>query len=1054
MFILNLEVFYLKPRYYLPKLKFCTYNIDLILTIVTVISFLIFCRKGCWSMFSRMDILLFYHSILVLAFVVLIFITGTSSSLPGYDSSDEFEQPRSICKFRRTEEVERECHPILSAIPKAKLGMNEIYGSGMTLSFENGDWLQEGSESPLMPFDDSDMPKNITSNRSLLKLVSLWLLGIDFANPTEDAIGFCGVLAMGLTRNRTLPYQPQHWYPWFHKSPGYSELNIIFEGLYVQSAGNEGGGLMCMLGTSVFPFSEGCADFTKWSVNYGCNRNHLPSSMKDDRVMLILQYPQKFTLTSRAIVGEIRSLRKKSDPNYFGNIHISSHLTYDRSSYTFVANKHVPKTCDSYTYQELDSRIDIFQGSNFCKVFQRFVSVKFDIFFGMCNNEKNCSTRIPFLPEEEIERKSNLIQNFRLMIADLHCVPGKKINKVGTAKVSALFRVVHSQQDFLASGAISGLSQMTFSAEGNWDSSSGHLCMIGCVGLERDLNRCSSLISITLPITLSVTQRSLLIGTISHTEGTEFLSPVFFSKKLRPLDLWNRYNEYSDAYLSYQYSKIEKAKAFMKRTQTSDLLLTFVKDMVSNYPGIENADNLTLLSSLSSKLSFQASASPDPSHGGKLPKTVMVLDVLSLGKLLGRYWPELSNPKRQEQAFERHGNLFSADQKLPLNISAHLTLTGKYYSDIAHLHLEGLYDQFRGKMFLIGCRDISTIQHSQIMNTGNASLENKMDCLIEVIVDYSSENTRWLKTPTAKVSIASQRTMDDPLYFKPIRLNTFLLPYADNSNEIRFRRQFEEFLRVLLLLSSVFCLLSQVLYTEKKANAVPGISLVMLTIQVLGYGLPLIMDKPVLFKCKEYHHSGLFRGGEKSLWLQMLDLLIKSLLLILLVLTLRLFQKIWKSRETKNNPFPLQQKPNEYRVFFSTLMIHMIGFLVMLVIHEMQSGKENSNSPDWGTITEDFWVLIQDCFLLPQILGNIIWQVELKPLSKFYYIGFTISRFVVHVYDYLRGPIFPYYFIERERERENRAMPEFFSRSEKVLIMMFMVFLVLVVHVQQTRMKS
>lgn len=1002
-----------------------------------------------------MDILLSYHSVFVLAFVLLTLITGTSSSLPGYDSSDEFEQPRSICKFRRTEEVERECRRILSATPKAKLGMNEIYGSGLSLSFENGDWLQEDGESPLMPFDDSDMPKNITGNRSLLKLVSLWLLGIDFANPTQDAIGFCGVLAIGITRNKTLPYQPQHWYPWFHKSPGYSELNIIFEGLYVQSAGNEGEGLMCMLGTSVFPFSEVSADFAKWGVNYGCNKNHLPSSMKDDRVMLILQYPQKFTLTSRAVLGEIRSLRKRSDPYYFGNIHISSRLTYDRSSYMFVANKFVPKTCDSHLYQELDSRINIFQDSNFCKVFQRFASEKFDIFLGMCKNEKNCSAWFPFLPEEETEGKDSILHNFRLMITDLHCVPGAKINEVRTAKVSALFRVIHSQEDFLASGARSGLSQMTISAEGSWNSSSGHLCMIGCVGLEKDLNRCNSLISLTLPITLSVTQRSILIGTISHAEGKEFINPVFFSKKLRPLDLWNRYNEYSDAYLSYQYSKIENAKAFMKRTETSDLL-TFVKDMLSNYPGIEDADNFTLLSSLSRKLSFHVSASPDPAHGRKLPKTVMVLDVLSLGKLLGRYWPELSKPKRQEQASESPGNLVSADQKLPLNISAHLTLTGKYYSDIAHLHLEGIYDQFGGKMYLIGCRDIR-IQDSQIMN-GNSSLESKMDCLIELTVEYSSENTRWLKNPTAKVSIASQRTMEDPLYFRPIRLNTFLIPYADNSDEVRFRRHFEELLRVLVLLGSVICLLSQVWYIEKKVNAVPFISLVMLTVQVLGYGLPLIMDKPVLFKCKEYRHRGLRHGG-KGLWLQMLDLIIKSLLLVLFVLTLRLFQKIWKSRESNNRPFPLYQKPREYRVFFSTLMVHMIDFLVILVIHEIHGEKpspanENPNSPDWGTIMEDFWVLIQDCFLLPQILGNIIWQVELKPLSKVYYIGFTMSRFLVHAYDYLRDPIFPYYFTERERERETRNTPEFFSRSATIVIMMVMVSLLLVVHVQQNRMKS
>lgn len=991
--------------------------------------------------------LLFCHITLVLAFLVLILIAATSSSLSGFEAPDEFEQSRSICKFERTKEVERECSPIFSSTPKMKLGIEEIYKFGGRLSFQNGDWGQEDGGSPLIPFDDSDMPQNTTSARSLLKLVSFWLLGIDFANPNQDAIGFCGVLAVGITRNRTLPYQPTHWYPWFHGRPGYSELSIFFEGLYVQSEDNEGDGMMCMLGTSVFPFSEGHEDFTTWPVEYGCNRHSQPPSMKDDRIMLILQYPQSFSLTSRAVLGEMRSLRKRSDPKYFGNIQISSHLDYHQSSYKFVSDKLVPKACNSHLYQELDSsRIDVFQGSNFCKVFQRLSSEKFDIFVEM-HKEKNSSTLGPFLLDEEIEKKENILYVFKLMLVDLHCVPGSNNNEVRTAKVSAMFRAVSSQKDFLTSGARTGLSGMTISAEGTWNSSSGQLCMIGCVGLEDDMNRCNSQISLILPVTLSITQRSILIGTISSVEGIQSFSPMLFSKKLRALDLRNRYNEYSDAYLSYQYSKIEIAKRFMKRSKTS-LLGTLLNDMLSAYPGVQDTRNFTLLSSLSSMLSFHVRALPVPSHGEKLPKTVVLLDVLSLGKLLGRYWPEISNPKRREQALENCANSASGDQNLPLNISAHLTLTGDYYRDIAHLQLEGLYDQLGGKMYLIGCRDIHNCHSKNIMN-GNINLESKMDCLVEVIVDYSPQNTRWLKNPIAKVSIASQRNVDDPLYFRPIRLNTDAIPYADNKDEVQFRRYFEELFRVLILLGSLSCLLSQVIYTEKKANTIPFVSLVMLSVQVLGYGLPLVIDTPVLFKWKEYHHrySRLLRGG-KTLWFQMLDLLIKSLLLILFVLTLRLFQKVWKSRESKKC-LHLDQKPREYRVFFSTLIVHSIGFLVILVIREMQT---NGNSSEWGNITEEYWVLIQDWFLLPQILGNIIWQVQIQPLSKVYYIGLSLSRFLVHAYDYLRDPVLSSYI--HEYEHQTLKSPEFFSKSSKIVMMMVLVFFPLVVHLQQGQMQS
>jgi len=56
--------------------------------------------------------------------------------------------------------------------------------------------------------------------------------------------------------------------------------------------------------------------------------------------------------------------------------------------------------------------------------------------------------------------------------------------------------------------------------------------------------------------------------------------------------------------------------------------------------------------------------------------------------------------------------------------------------------------------------------------------------------------------------------------------------------------------------------------------------------------------------------------------------------------------------------------------------------------------------------------LVQDFFLLPQIIGNILWQINCKPLRKAYYVGITVVRLLPHVYDNVRAPVFNPYFSE------------------------------------------
>ncbi|KAK4359462.1 hypothetical protein RND71_021691 [Anisodus tanguticus] len=165
-------------------------------------------------------------------------------------------------------------------------------------------------------------------------------MGMDFDRQPDDVLGICGILSMAITRNRTLSDIPQRLSPWFLTSPGYSDLTIIFEGLYVEEA-KGGDRLMCLLGTSMSPFSDSSVDLYELSLKYSCKKRFEHFFKKDDRIMLVLRYTQIFSLTSRTILGEMRSLNKKSDPKYFDKVRISSQLNYDSKYHELPDNNRI-----------------------------------------------------------------------------------------------------------------------------------------------------------------------------------------------------------------------------------------------------------------------------------------------------------------------------------------------------------------------------------------------------------------------------------------------------------------------------------------------------------------------------------------------------------------------------------------------------------------------------------------------------------------------------------------------------------------------------------------
>ncbi|XP_022728529.1 uncharacterized protein LOC111284127 [Durio zibethinus] len=90
---------------------------------------------------------------------------------------------------------------------------------------------------------------------------------------------------------------------------------------------------------------------------------------------------------------------------------------------------------------------------------------------------------------------------------DVRCKPTNGHQNASMARVAAVFQAAPASEDQYRMRRSSGLSNMTLATEGIWNSSSGQLCMVGCLGivdvegssLLMKVIRCTSLYHLKVP---------------------------------------------------------------------------------------------------------------------------------------------------------------------------------------------------------------------------------------------------------------------------------------------------------------------------------------------------------------------------------------------------------------------------------------------------------------------------------------------------------------------------------------------------------------------------
>ncbi|ERM97083.1 hypothetical protein AMTRI_Chr05g63980 [Amborella trichopoda] len=966
--------------------------------------------------------------------------------------------------YDRYPEVQKECGSFISQASELKKDehMEYKYTLRNELSFSEGDWVQKSGDAPLMPFGNGKTNLGSGNDMGFLfpqKLASFSVGNIAPIDTRSRSMNISGSLQLAILNNTIISqgYSQSPFSPHFELGPSYSLLTVIFQGVYMESERNGGERTLCMLGNTLLPSRQvDSTDPWPWLNTTSYYQPHL---LEDENILLVLHYPMKFTLTSRAIRGEMQSFNRNSNPKYFDSVRISSQLgAY--SNYQFGSEKLVAKACDPYPYRDnvIDKDIELVKGREYCGILERFSSGEtFKIVPNWnCNvTDEYCSKLGPFDSAADIKATDGAFNNVKLVIRDIRCEP--RFNS-SSARIASVFRAITPSEDPHASAQRSGLNGMVLSAEGIWNSSIGQLCMVGCLGnLDKGMEVCNSRICLYVFLTFSIKQRNLVSGTISSIKnGSDSYYPLSFERLVNhPSELWNVLG--SDN-LSYKYTKIGLAGAFLERTEPYGFG-DVIKKSLLNYPQKEKGRKEFSLSLLSEDLTLHISAVPDPPPKARFRKTFVQLEMLTIGSFFGGYW--LRNASYGDLVDKRgpvYSNAEPTEKKLLLNVSAELKLTGTAYENVSTLFLEGLYDEIVGKMYLIGCRDVRA---SWKVLFESMDLEDGLDCLIEVKIEYPPTTAHWLMSPSAKISISSQRNEDDPLYFPLIKLQTFPIMYRRQREEIISRKGVEGALRILTLSVMISCILSQLFYIRDKAEVVPFISLMMLGVQALGYSIPLITGAEALFErvTSEPYDE---RYMENYRWFNVIDYAIKMLVLVAFLLTLRLGQKVWKARIRLLTRAPLEpgRVPSDRRVFFTCLGIHSLGFVLILIVHSLKAGQRPLNSEtyidsrgythkqrEWETELKEYIGLVQDFFLLPQIVGNFLWQIDCKPLRKAYYIGVTIVRLLPHVYDYIRAPVFNPYFSE-EYEFVNPSL-DFYSKFGDVAIPVTAFVLAIIVYVQQ-----
>uniref|UniRef100_A0A0E0ALV7 RING-type E3 ubiquitin transferase n=1 Tax=Oryza glumipatula TaxID=40148 RepID=A0A0E0ALV7_9ORYZ len=946
----------------------------------------------------------------------LLYTCMMASSCFAYQFNPSEEAEHSYLRFA---DVKRQCRSVLTSASELADNAYRVKRVKRELSFEKGDWRQDAGTDPLVPFDGGDAAEDgRRPPLDPLRLATFVVTHVDDDDErrARNAVNVSGLLVLTISRTSASPeigyHVPVVSSPVFELLPGSTKLRIVFEGVYTEAArsGNGGGErVLCMVGAGVLPTrgADG-ADPWGWAKNSG-RAGFQPPVATDENMLLVLRYPKELTLTTRAVVGEMRSTRAMSDAAYFDTVKLVSGPTWNRQ-YEFRRPEELAAaagTCRPLTSSDDGGNRarDLYKGRHLCDVLERYIPgvITARPTWRHCNST---ATGAPCPFEMDRTEDAAIVG---IVLHDLRCL-GYDLDMAGNpggVKVSVVFRALSPREHWYTAVQRTALSGATLSAEGVWNASAGEVSMVACRGIGG--KACHFRVCLSFPATFSITGRDMMLGEITTVDVNETgggaRSSLSFRQRMPPPRLQRCVSGILPVVYRYNYTKVKLAGEFLRRNSSpSDLREIIARSLPLSYPNCGgNGDGKRSLADLADRLTLRFTAMPSLfSPPGWMERPVLHLEVFFLGQLIERFMPASDDATTRSSAIP--GDEPCLQEQRLLNVSAELTIFGDLRVASSAMSLEGVYDREDGRMYLIGCRDVHHLPWRSSSARRELELEEGMDCSIEVKVEYPPPTTHWFVRSTARVQIASTRVAgDDPLHFDTVKLRAQPVRYPRRWPDFVSRAIVDSVLCVVLLTATIAAALCQLHHLKHHADVAPYVSLVMLGVQALGLVMPLFAGmeallarvtlQPELDTTRPLPPPGSSYMLDYNPPYQAVDRTAKILAVAAFLLTLCIAWKVRRSRARllARSPGVAARVPSDGKVFVYCSSTHLALFVVFLAL----------NSSRDATV-EQHVGLMQDMFLLPQVIGNAAWRVNCKPLAGSFYVGITAARLLPRAYDLVR----------------------------------------------------
>ncbi|KAK7246509.1 hypothetical protein RIF29_41378 [Crotalaria pallida] len=533
----------------------------------------------------------------------------------------------------------------------------------------------------------------------------------------------------------------------------------------------------------------------------------------------------------------------------------------------------------------------------------------------------------------------------------------------------------------------------TLISEGEWDEKETQLCAVACrilnfTGSWVDTNPyvgdCSIRLKLRFPAVLSLRNRSTVLGQIWSDKGvgeSGYFSKIGFQGSLKITR--------GIQGLQYKYAEIDRVKKTCAEKMTA-------KGKGSMYPDGYSPDMRFSV--------YVRNSKGQVAQGYSSP--LFVGDQIYAGQLYGGV-PSMLTVGNFKANRDQYSKLLNVSYTISFNPPPDFKFGGVVTSTKVKIGAEGLYNRNAGLLCMIGCRHLRPNDKILIKN-------ESLDCEIIVNVQFPPLNAKGGES--IKGTIESTRQKSDPYYFDTLQLSSYSI-YTSQADASIWRMDLE--IIMVLMSNTLACVFVglQLLHVKKHPDVLPNISIVMIVVITLGHMIPLILNFEALFMANRSQQNPFLGSGG---WLEVNEVIVRMVTMVAFLLELRLLQLTWSSRQDEGSQPGLWV--SEKKVLYMTLPLYIFGGLIALIVHIWKNSLQKrfkplklsrhrfqfSRGPAYQppSLWEDFKSyagLLQDGFLLPQILFNIVFNPEGKALACSFYGGTTIVRVLPHAYDLYRA---------------------------------------------------